>query len=221
MPSRPDTVRVLLDLNGRTYSSELGIDVERNTPSPLYRWLVACTLFSARISQALALSAAKALSQHKWNTPQKMAASTWAQRTKVLNQSGYARYDESTSRMLGDAAGHLLDAYGGDLRRLREAAGRDPRRERALLKEFKGIGDVGADIFFREVQTVWDELYPFVDKKALAAAKRLGLPASGRELAKLVPRRDLPRLLSALVRTDLAKDGYEAVKERAGQEKAG
>jgi hypothetical protein len=40
-------------------------------------------------------------------------------------------------------------------------------------EEFKGIGDAGADIFCREVQIVWDELYPFADRKALATASKL------------------------------------------------
>jgi len=69
---------------------------------------------------------------------------------RVLNRAGYARYDESTSRMLGDTCALLLERYRGDLRKLREEAGHDPQRERALLKEFKGLGDVGVDIFSRE-----------------------------------------------------------------------
>lgn len=51
-----------------------------------------------------------------------MAEATWRQRTDVLNRAGYARYDESTSRMLGDTAQLLLDRYRGDLRKLREEA---------------------------------------------------------------------------------------------------
>lgn len=65
--------------------------------------------------------------------------------------------------------------------------------ERRFLKEFKGIGEVGADIFCREVQSVWDELFPFADARALAAAAHLGLPAAAGELAALVDRRDFPR----------------------------
>jgi hypothetical protein len=87
------------------------------------------------------------------------------------------------------------------------------------LKEFKGIGDVGTDIFCREVQTVWDELFPFADKKALAAAQRLGLGDDAGALAKLVSRHDFPRLLAALIRTGLSKD-YESVLGRAAGERS-
>jgi hypothetical protein len=49
----------------------------------------------------------------------------------------------------------LQDKYQGDLRKLRDAAEREPGRERALLKECKGLGEVGVDIFMREAQIVW------------------------------------------------------------------
>lgn len=189
----------------RTYSEELGLDLSRNTPSPLFRWLVASLLFSTRISADLAMSAARALSRQGWTTPQKMKAATWEDRTRVLNDAGYARYDESTSERLGEMADKLIRDYGGDLRKLREKAERDPATERRLLKEFKGIGETGADIFCREAQLAWPELHPYVDRKSLESARKLGLAETGEDLAKLVDRETFPRLLAALVRADLSK----------------
>ncbi len=209
-------VAALLDSYGRTYSSELRIDIARGTPSPLFRWLVASLLFSARIRADAALSAARALSEAGWRTPGKMAAAGWEARVKVLNRSGYARYDESTSRMIGDTCELLLDRYGGDLRKLRAAAGEKPDAERRLLRQFKGIGEVGAGIFCREAQAAWPELYPFADGRALTAAGKLGLPGDAKPLASLVDRADFPRLVTALVRVDLEK-GYE----RLGADAAG
>jgi hypothetical protein len=130
-----------------------------------------------------------------------------------LNEAGYARYDESTSRMLGDTARMLLDRYSGDLRKLREAAERDPVHERALLKQCKGLGDVGVSIFFREVQLVWDELYPFADERALRIAERLGLERDAKALAKRVSRQDFPGLVAALIRVGLAKDLKKVLEE--------
>jgi hypothetical protein len=152
------------------------------------------------------MQAARALADQGWTTAPKMAGATWEQRTRTLNEAGYARYDESTSRMLGDTAGMLVERYGGDLRRLREAARRDVGRERSLLKQCKGLGDVGVSIFFREVQLAWDELYPFADERALDAAGRLGLGSDAQALAKQVPKQEFPRLVAALVRVGLAKD---------------
>lgn len=212
-PPKKRIVAALLDRHGRTYGEELGIDIARNTPSPLFRWLCGSILFSTRISTDLATSAARALARKGWRTAKQMSQSTWAERTRTLNRSGYARYDESTSRMLGDTTELLVREYGGDLRKLRERAERDPDAERSLLKEFKGLGDVGVDIFFRETQSAWSELYPFADKKALAAAQHLGLGKDARALARLVDRSDFPRLVAALVRTNLAKDYDEVIAQ--------
>jgi endonuclease III len=212
--SKQRLVQVLLDRYGRTYCDELGIDIESGTGSALFCWLVASLLFSARIRASAAAEAARALFDHGWVTPQAMEAAGWKARVKVLNRSGYARYDESTSRMLGDTCRMLIERYGGDLWLLREAADRDPAAERRLLTEFKGIGVVGADLFLREAQTVWPENYPFADRRALKAAARLGLAETAAVLSKRVGRQDFPRLLAALVRVDLQK-AYEKVKAQA------
>jgi endonuclease III len=204
--TRSDTVSALLELHGRTYADEIGVDVGGNTPSPLFRLLCASLLFSARISSSIAVAAAKALADRGWTTPEKMADSTWSERAKALNESGYARYDERTSRMLGETTELLLDRYRGDLRRLRDEAERDPEQERRLLKEFKGIGDVGVDIFFREVQGAWGELYPFADRRALDVAEALELGSDPETLADLVPRKDYPRFVAALIRFGLEGD---------------
>jgi hypothetical protein len=205
----------LLDRHGQTYCEELGIPIDTNSPSALFCWLCAALLFSARISAGLALRGMRALIDEGWTTPEQMEKAGWSKRTSVLNRAGYARYDERTSTMLGEAAQLLLRKYDGDLRRLREQAGRAVGAERRLLKEFKGIGGVGADIFCREVQTAWRELYPFADARALAAAATLALAHDVDTLARLFPPRNFPRLVTALVRTALAKD-QAAIREAAG-----
>lgn len=202
----------VLEKYGQTFSDELGIYIEENTPSPLFRLLVFAILSSTRIRFQAAIDAAKALSKAGWNTPEKMAEATWRQRTDVLNQSGYARYDESTSRMLEDTANILLDDYKGDLRNLREEAGRDPEQERKLLKKFKGLGDVGVDIFFREAQAAWDELMPFADDRALKAAKKLDLGDDISDLKNRVDKKDFPRFIAGLVRIEL-EDAYGEIEK--------
>lgn len=205
-------VERLLRRTEKTFAGEMGLDLSQNTPMPLFLWLVSANLFSARISADQALRAAKALKEAGLTTADHMAEATWKERVLILNHNGYARFDEKTSRFLQEVADHCLDAYGGDLRKLREAAGRDPGEERRLLKEFKGIGEIGADIFFREVQIVWDELYPFADGRALDVAQELGLGGDAETLADLVPKEEFPRLLTALLRADL--DGaLEALRE--------
>lgn len=209
MPDEKAIVRALLDRHGRTYAEEIGFDPDSNRPSDLFRLLVASLLFSARISADIAVRAAKALAEQGWTTADKLADSTWSDRAKVLNESGYARYDERTSTMLGETTDLVIDQWEGDLRRLREEADRDPEAERRLLKRCKGIGDAGADIFLREVQGAWDEVYPFVDQRARSGARALGLPENPQKLAALADRKSFPRLAAALVRADHAGDAEE------------
>jgi endonuclease III len=206
-------VEVLLHRYGETYAEALSIDLAQGTPSALFQWLCASLLFSARIRADAALQATRALFRKGLTTAEKMNSATWEERTRILNRAGYARYDESTSRMLGETSRMILDHYRGDLRNLREAASRDPQQERHLLKQFKGIGDVGADIFMREVQLVWDELYPFADRRALSAASKLGLGGNAQMLARWVEASEFPRLVAALVRTDLGKHNEQILSE--------
>ncbi len=206
--------RAVLARYPRSPADELRIDVGRNTPAPLYQWLIASLLFSARISAGIAQKTMRALLDQGWRTPARMAETAWEERVTVLNRAGYARYEESTSRYIGATTALLLDRYGGDLRRLHDAAAGDTRRLRDLVKQFKGIGDVGADIFFREVQNAWEDLYPFADQRALAAARKLGLEDDAAALARLAGQRhELPRLLAALVRVDLAGQEDELLRE--------
>ncbi|HEX5431960.1 MAG TPA: hypothetical protein VFW83_08345 [Bryobacteraceae bacterium] len=201
------TIHVLLQKHGRTFTEETGIDPELGSPQALFSLLCVSLLCSARIGHRNALNASKALLTRGWSTPRKLAASTWKQRVEALDAASYVRYDERTATMLGETAQMVLDDYRGDLRNLREAAGRVPSRERELLKKFKGIGDVGADIFFREVQIAWTELFPFADSKALDTAKALGLPRDPAALAKLARGRlRYTQLVAALVRTRLERD---------------
>lgn len=220
-PSKTEIVETLMARHGRTYCQELGIALS-NKPSPLFRWLVASLLFSARIGAPQAVEAARALSKAGWRTPRKMAAATWEQRVRVLNRNGYARYDESTSRMLQDTSDLLVEKYGGDLRKLSKAADGDAKKAEALLEEFKGIGPLGAAIFLREAQGVWDEFHPYADPRAAQAGETLGLGKGAEALARHVSKADFPKLLTALVRADLAHeiDALKAGRDPDAKRKA-
>jgi len=208
---RRELVQRILGRYPRTDAQEVGIR-SLDSPSGLFQLLVMATLMSARIRSSTARQAAQALFAQRWTNARAMASATWVARTEVLNHAGYARYDERTSRMLGETAALLLDRYRGDLRRLREEANREPAAERRLLKLCKGMGDVGVDIFFREVQCSWSEIYPFADRRALGAAGRLGLGTDAAALCRWADGADFVRLVVGLVRLDIehAYDDVEA-----------
>ena len=66
---------------------------------------------------------------------------------------------------------------------------------------------MGTNIFFREAQLIWPELYPFADDKILEAAKQVGLPPEPRKLAGLVHRkRDFVRLVDSLMTVRLNRE---------------
>jgi hypothetical protein len=207
-------INALIRLHGQTYAEEMGIKLDGHTSSDLFRLLYSSLLFSTRINAHVALQASRGLGRHGWTTPRKMASSTWDQRVKALDEAHYVRYDEQTATRLGEMARTVVERYNNDLENLRKHAGYAPDREYRLLKEFKGIGDVGAAIFFREAQEVWNELYPFMDERAQRAAARLGLGKDARQLARLTGKKGFPRLVAALARTDLEKD-YQRVMQEA------
>ena len=211
----PALVAALLERHGTTFADELGVNIERNTPSPLFRLLCLAMLTSAPVQADIAMRAARAMADAGWTTPKKLADSTWSQRVKVLNGAGYARVDEKTATQLKDFNDTLLSEYGGDLRRLREAADGDTDTAIKKLMAFKGIGKVGASIFLREVQAAWPEFYPFADKATLKAASTLGLGEDAESLSRQVSQSDFVRLIAALVRTQLAND-FQAIREAAG-----
>lgn len=208
------TAQALLDVCGRTYAEDAGIDL-RDTPMPLYRLLVLAHLLSARISADIAIAAARALSDAGLRDARRMADATWQQRVDALGVGGYRRYDERTATQLGDEAHLVLDRYHGDLRRMRQQGD-----ARSLLRQLPGIGPTGADIFLREVQGVWPEYVPYIDEKALAGARRLGLPGTPAGLARLVDDDELPRLAAGLVRVALSKRAADEVRSAASASRA-
>ncbi|WP_030372618.1 hypothetical protein [Streptomyces rimosus] len=205
-------VKALLDTYGRTYADEAGIRL-KDTPQPLYQLLVLSCLLSARIQAGIAVAASHALSKAGMRTARRMKDATWQQRVDALGEGGYRRYDERTATQLGDGAELLLDKYGGDLRRMRDAADGDTGRLRSLLREVPGLGPAGTDIFLREAQAVWTDLAPYLDAKAMQGAERVGLPSSPDALLKAAGKTDPAVLAAALVRAALDKKGAEEIRK--------
>ncbi|MEJ1199658.1 MULTISPECIES: endonuclease [unclassified Streptomyces] len=208
-------VRELVDAHGQTYAEEAGIRL-KDTPQPLYRLLVLAHLLSARISGSIAVATARALHEAGLRDPRRMAAADWQERVDALGRGGYRRYDERTATQLGDAADLLTERWGGDLRRLRKEADGEVPEERRLLQEFPGVGPTGADIFLREAQRVWPEAAPYLDRKALQGAERLGLPGDPDRLLGLAGTTEPAVLAAALVRASLDKEVARDTLERAG-----
>lgn len=198
---RKRLVQGLLEQAGTTYAEEAGIRL-KDQPMPLFELLVLCMLASKPIDAAIAVQAARELFKAGLRRPDAVLDADRQDMIRAFGRAHYVRYDESSATRLTDIAETVRDRYGGDLRRLAAEADGDVRAAAGLLKQFKGIGDTGADIFLREVQDVWTWVRPYFDKRALDAARDLGLPAKPDDLAELAPR-STAKLAAALVRVSL------------------
>lgn len=63
---------------------------------------------------------------------------SFSARCELLTKGGYGRYREMKSKQLEDLCNLLIEEYEGDLNKLREKAGKELKREKKLLMEFKG-----------------------------------------------------------------------------------
>jgi len=193
-----ELVRRLLRRAGTTYAQEAGIRL-RNQPMPLFQLLMLCMLASKPIDASIAARAARELFKCGLRTPHKVLEADRQLLIDAMGQAHYRRYDESSATMLVELAEAVQTDYGGDLRLLAERSGRDIAAAAEALKSFKGIGDVGASIFLREVQDVWPWARSTFDDRALDAARDLGLPSDAKQLGALSQGRNAG-LAAALVR---------------------
>ncbi|MGN9778484.1 hypothetical protein ACTMS0_22350 [Micromonospora sp. H33] len=190
---------------GRGFAEQYGFRVTNN-PSSLFQILCLAVLLARRGDFRRALDSAHALPANGWDSAARLARSLHADRVRVLRDSGQRGDVDALATTLGDLAQNVVDRYRGDLRRLRSAAHHDPARERALLTELPGVDDAVVDLFLREAQALWREVAPVADRRALAAARRLGLGRSADDLAGLAGSGESERLawlVGALARVDL------------------
>lgn len=202
-------VRRLLDVAGTTYAAQARIKLS-DKPMPLFQLLVLCMLASKPIDAGIATAAARELFKAGLRTPKAVQAADRHTMIEAFGRAHYVRYDESSATRLAEMADRVRDDYSGDLRRLADRSRNDAAAAKRMLKQFKGIGDTGADIYLREVQDVWTWVRPYFDDRATGTAKQLGLPAQPAKLGSLAPQ-DNARLAAALVRASLDDDVRQRV----------
>jgi endonuclease III len=198
-------VRALRSQVGRGFAEACGFTVIAN-PARLFQILYLAILLTGDRDYRRAVRLAKALRDRGWESPARMARARHDERAALIKTAGRWRDADTLAATLGDLAQTIVDRYRGDLRRLRSDARRDPGRERELLKKLPGVDDRVVDLFFREVQVLWPEVAPFVDRRALAAARKLELGRSVADLSALTGGREsekLAWLAGALARVDL------------------
>lgn len=189
--------RLILDLGGR-YSLELGIDLDAGETSA-DAWLLAATLFGARISARTAVRTYRTLADAGVHTVLDAGERTSEQLVALLDAGGYARYDFRTATRVHQLADEIRDHHGGTISTLASIAG--PRDLEEALDALPGWGPTTVRIFLRELRDVWPGAQPPLEERALRAARDLKLP---------IPRRHSDQLDA------LARGRSQCARRRAG-----
>ncbi|EAU31978.1 conserved hypothetical protein [Aspergillus terreus NIH2624] len=141
----------------------------------LLAMVIDAMLKSRPISHDLSQRAVNRVIDEGYHDIHKLENTSWEERTQVLKDGGYNRYREQGATNLGQLAEFINEKYDGDLNNLWEEAHHDRERTRELVREIKGLGDLGVDLFFNNVQSVWTPIAPFLDGRSLETADQVGL----------------------------------------------
>jgi endonuclease III len=192
-------LKVLLRELGTPFSAALGVDLREGKEEELFKWFLASVLFGKRISYRTAIKTYEQFKSCDVLTPEVIANTGWDGLVKILDDGGYVRYDFSTATKLLDLVKQLQGKYGSLTELHRQAKG--PKDLEEKLMEFKGVGPVTANIFLRELRTVWKKADPKpLDLVKKEAAKfRIDLNKFNRKTKKFI------KLEAALIRSSKQK----------------
>jgi endonuclease III len=194
-------LKALVKELGTPFSFALGIDLQHADEKEVFKWFLASVLFGKRISFRIAAKTYEQFKSCNVLTPETIANTGWDGLVKILDDGGYVRYDFSTASKLLDLVKQLREKHGS-LTELHMQA-KDPRDLEEKLMEFKGIGPVTANIFLRELRTVWKKADPEpLDLVKQEAAKfRIDLNNFNRKTEGFI------KLEAALIRSSKRKKG--------------
>ncbi|KAL4979560.1 COPI associated protein-domain-containing protein [Aspergillus desertorum] len=145
------------------------------SPDTILAMLMDAMLKSKPMSHELTDRTLKKLIEFGYHDIQKLGEASWEEKAMVLKEGGYNRYREQGSTNLGKSVEFVNEKYDGDLNNLIKKAGYDRTTTRQLIKEVHGLGDLGVELFFNNVQSVWPTIAPFVDSRSLKTAEDAGL----------------------------------------------
>ncbi|KAI4746343.1 hypothetical protein E4T50_03327 [Aureobasidium sp. EXF-12298] len=208
---RPDDESAEVESKGadfKTYSSSALTAFEE---------LVCAVVLSRPISHKLGLRSIRTIlnAPYSFTTPSAITSAGKEKRYQALTDAKTQHKDKTAEQigLVADVVAHKFSKNDTDtsLDKLREQASKGWDMERDLLQEnIKGVGKTGLDIFFRRVQWLWPEAYPFVDEKSSRGIEKLGLPKHPDELARV-----LDRYWAKLDTSNLVKGDKDLQKRRA------
>ncbi len=175
-----NSVGLLIRRFGGSFSSMLGINLSKAEPKEVFKWFLASILFGARISETIAINTYRQFEKDDLLDADKIIEAGWDNLVKSLDAGGYVRYDFKTADKLLEVMKNLKTNYNGNLNLLHDQAS-DPRDLEEKIKNLgKGIGDVTANIFLRELRGIWKNADPLPQELVINAARELGyIPLRG------------------------------------------
>lgn len=211
---RPNDETEDIDSRGniRTYSSSVLNPFEE---------LLSAVILSRPISHRLGLRTIRTVLNDPYNFtsakairdtgPEKVHQSVWDARTQHKEKTATEMSQVADVVLEKFTAEGVEDEEGKEMQKVRSDCSHDAEKEREYIKSsIKGVGKTGMDIFFRRVQWMWEEAFPFVDERTMSSLHKLGLPEDSEELVKV-----LDQHWSELETKHLAGDGDEVKKRRA------
>ncbi len=184
--SKQRLIKELMDRCGEGFSTSLGIDLPSLRPEEIFKWFLASLLFGARISETIAVKTYKQFEEAGLLSPSKILEAGWHSLVDVLDKGGYVRYDYKTATKLLEVMGNLNQQYQGDLNRLHLAAKDARDLEQRVCDLGKGVGEVTANIFLREMRGLWEKAETLPSDLVIMAAKNLGLIRNLREAREVM-----------------------------------
>ena len=167
------TVKALLEKLGKRYSRVLGINLDGGKDEEIFEWFLASVLFGAPITETSAIKTYKCFQKYEVLTPERILETGWDGLVRTLDEGSYTRYDFKTADKLLEVMRNLMEKYNGSLNLLHSKASNAKDLENGLKDLGKGIGDVTASIFLRELREVWEKAKPDPTSLVVSAAKNL------------------------------------------------
>jgi len=174
MSDHTKALRLIRSSQGR-FSKALNINLDSRKVEEIFKWFLASILYGARISETIATSTYKVFEKEGVLTPDKILATGWDGLVALLDQGGYVRYDFKTATKLLEVMKALKENYGGDLIVLHQKATDTRDLEKRIKALGKGIGDVAANIFLRELRDIWGKAEPLPCRLVIDAAKQIAI----------------------------------------------
>lgn len=135
------------------HAHEFDLDV-MSSDDDMFRWFLLCFLFGKPIQSGVAVRTWELLMQRKLDTPWAILQTPHRKLVSLLDEGGYARYDETTARSLHTCMKQLVDSYDGSLILMYESSETEDEFSKRL-QELYGVGPKIAEIFMRETEELF------------------------------------------------------------------